>query len=221
MLEVYYEDREVIVVNKPAGVQSQASAAFSDDMVSLIKKHLLEGGAPAGTEPYVGVVHRLDTNVAGVMVYAKTKEAAAALSRQVQEGNIGKQYQAVVLGIPKEKSGTWTDWLRQEKKENVSVISNAKDKEAKKAELRYRLLGKKYLNGEQLSLLGIELVTGRHHQIRVQCASRNMPVLGDVKYGSRKADRLYLVSSELSFTHPKTRKQMHFTGPQLSLDMLS
>jgi 23S rRNA pseudouridine1911/1915/1917 synthase len=237
--KVLYEDKELIVVIKPAGVQSQSSSGFEDDMVSLIKKHI--AGA-TGSEPYVGVIHRLDTMVEGVMVYAKTKEAAAALSKQVRDGDIGKKYQAVLCGIPKEKSGKLSDYLLQDNKANMSRVvaapksgtkpgaqngksaSSAKsgnngagDTGAKLAELNYKLIDKKFVGGEQFSRVEIELLTGRHHQIRVQFSSRNLPILGDVKYGGRKADRLYLVSNEISFTHPKTKKKMTYKGCELQI----
>ena len=215
-LDILYEDKDVIVVIKPAGVQSQSADSFQDDMVSLLKKHIA-GSRQEGTgdEPYIGVVHRLDTMVEGVMVYAKTRDAAAQLSRQVRDGDIGKRYQAVLCGIPKDKTGHLTDYLVQDARTNMSRVAKASDAGAKQAELTYRLLDKKFVGGEQLSRVEIELITGRHHQIRVQFASRGWPVLGDIKYGSRKADRLYLVSSEISFTHPRTKKKMTFKGREL------
>ena len=217
-LDILYEDKDVIVVIKPAGVQSQSADSFQDDMVSLLKKHIA-GSRREGTdgEPYIGVVHRLDTMVEGVMVYAKTRDAAAQLSRQVRDGDIGKRYQAVLCGIPKDKTGHLTDYLVQDARTNMSRVAKASDAGAKQAELTYRLLDKKFVGGEQLSRVEIELITGRHHQIRVQFASRGWPVLGDIKYGSRKADRLYLVSSEISFTHPRTKKKMTFKGRELPI----
>ena len=217
-LDILYEDKDVIVVIKPAGVQSQSADSFHDDMVSLLKKHIA-GSRREGTdgEPYIGVVHRLDTMVEGVMVYAKTRDAAAQLSRQVRDGDIGKRYQAVLCGIPKDKTGHLTDYLVQDARTNMSRVAKASDAGAKQAELTYRLLDKKFVGGEQLSRVEIELITGRHHQIRVQFASRGWPVLGDIKYGSRKADRLYLVSGEISFTHPRTKKKMTFKGRELPI----
>ncbi len=234
--DILYEDKELIVVIKPAGVQSQSAGTFQDDMVSLLKKHIAAGGRAGGdmtsdkattgangrsggehAEPYVGIVHRLDTMVEGVMVYAKTREAAAQLSRQVRDGDIGKRYQAVLCGIPKDKAGRLTDYLVQDARTNMSRVARASEAGAKQAELTYRLLDKKFVGGEQLSRVEIELITGRHHQIRVQFASRGWPVLGDIKYGSRKADRLYLVSSEISFIHPRTKKKMTFKGRELQI----
>ena len=217
-LDILYEDKDLIVVIKPAGVQSQSADSFQDDMVSLLKKHIA-GSRQEGTgdEPYIGVVHRLDTMVEGVMVYAKTRDAAAQLSRQVRDGDIGKRYQAVLCGIPKDKSGHLTDYLVQDARTNMSRVAKASETGAKQAELTYRLLDKKFVGGEQLSRVEIELITGRHHQIRVQFASRGWPVLGDIKYGSRKADRLYLASSEISFTHPRTKKKMTFKGRELAI----
>lgn len=237
-LKTYYEDKDIIVVCKPAGVSSQSSKDFEEDMVSLIKKHVKAsanaagsaasgkgGGAASGKggeaafgkrdtagEPYVGVIHRLDKMVSGIMVYALNKEAAANLSAQVQKGSITKKYEAALLGVPKESKGEYVDYLVKDEVENISRVSGPKDKKAKEAKLRYKVIEKKYDGNRQTSKVAIELITGRHHQIRVQFASRGTPVLGDHKYG--KADdgesQIQLRATELAFAHPKTKKVMTF-----------
>lgn len=206
-MNILYEDKNLIVVVKPAGVESQSSGDFNEDMVSMIKKHLPDNGS----EPYVGVVHRLDRNVSGVMVYALDKNTAAALSKDVAAGRIKKTYEALICGSLKEKKGEFRDYLVKDARDNISKVCGAKDPGAKEAILRYRVLENKFIDGKQLSKVEIELVTGRHHQIRAQFGSRNHPLLGDVKYGYTgdwKEPALCAVG--LEFTHPKTRKLMRY-----------
>lgn len=206
-MQVLYEDKNLIVVIKPAGVESQSSGDFNEDMVSLIKKHLPD----TGKEPYVGVVHRLDRNVSGVMVYALDKDTAAALSKDVAAGKIRKTYEALLKGSLKDKKGELKDYLIKDAKDNVSKVCSSKDKGAKEAILRYKVLENKFIDGEQLSKVEIELVTGRHHQIRAQFASRNHPLLGDVKYGYTGNEKeLALCAVGLEFVHPKTKKLMRY-----------
>ena len=229
-INIIFEDKDLIVVHKPAGVSSQSSNDFEEDMVSLIKKHVKEASANAGGasisakggtgasgkavtgEPYVGVIHRLDKMVSGIMVYALTKEAAANLSSQVQKGSIAKKYEASLLGIPKESKGEYVDYLIKDENENISRVSGPKDKKAKEARLKYKVIDKKYDGKRRTSKVEIELITGRHHQIRVQFASRGTPVLGDHKYGDKDdgENEIQLRSTELSFIHPKTKKVMVF-----------
>lgn len=214
-LKVLYEDKDIIVVFKPAGISSQSTTDFEEDMVSLIKKHI-KASAPAGAnagEPYVAVVHRLDKMVSGIMVYALTKDAAAGLSAQIQKGSIAKTYEATLLGVPKQNKGEYIDYLLKDEAANISRVCGPKDKGAKEAKLKYKVIEKKYDGNRQTSKVEIELITGRHHQIRVQFASRGTPVLGDHKYG--KADdgenQIQLMSTSLAFVHPKTKKAMKFT----------
>ncbi len=220
-LDILYEDRELLVAVKPAGVESEAARGLEPDMVNRIRNHL----AGSGREPYVGVIHRLDKPVSGIMVFAKSKESAAALSKELRDGKMQKKYRAILCGQPKEKKGTLTDWLVQEKQGNRSRTGTKGEAGAKEARLRYTLLRKKYLEGEQISEVEIELLTGRHHQIRVQFAARGLPLMGDRKYNpayeatpaaglcgsSGLGKQLCLCAYFLSFTHPKSRKRMQFS----------
>ncbi len=172
---------------------------------------------PALLRPLVGealTVHRLDRPVGGVMVYARHKKAAAALSAAVQNGTLKKIYTAVVTGAPETPSGEWRDRLYHDARQNKTFVVNGERKGAKEAVLRYTLLEKKAANGVDFSRISIELLTGRSHQIRVQCGSRQLPLVGDGKYGSRiKAPYAALYATELSFPHPKSGKRMHFAAP--------
>ena len=220
MLKVLYEDDEILVVIKPAGVESQAAKRFAPDMVSEVKKHLvINKSCTPGKEPYVGVIHRLDRPVGGVMVYAKTQKAAALLSRQVQEGKMKKIYRAVVCGKPVDNSGTYVDFLLKDRKINCSRIVDKSADGGKLARLNYRVVDSREVKEEKtgggsqvLTLVEIELLTGRHHQIRVQMAGHGTPLYGDSKYGkSPAAGPLALCAVRLSFVHPITGKEMRFS----------
>ena len=244
-LKILFEDREILVAVKPEGVDSEAAGGFGRDMVNMVRNHLAQSGAGgpntggaqngrpvSGQPPYVGVIRRLDKPVSGIMVFAKTKETAAALSKELREGKMTKTYRAILCGQPAEKSGMLCDWMIQEKKGNLSRIGKKTDPGAKEAKLSYTVLRKQFLEGQQISEVEIRLLTGRHHQIRVQFASRGMPLMGDRKYNpayqtsppaglcgtSEMGKHLCLTAVSLSFTHPKTRKPMHFSiDPPFSL----
>lgn len=215
MLKVLYEDDQIIVVEKPVGIESQSSRGFEPDMVSEVKKHI-NRLSPKKGEPYVGVIHRLDKPVGGILVYAKTKEAASALSKQVSGHQTGKKYLAVVCGKPVDNFGTYVDYLWKDGKNNVSKIVDMGIKDAKRAELSYRVLEEHFLENSTFCLVEIDLRTGRHHQIRVQFAGHGTPLLGDKKYapdglsitGQRN---VALCAWKLSFFHPKTGERMEFT----------
>ncbi|MBQ5699461.1 MAG: RluA family pseudouridine synthase, partial [Lachnospiraceae bacterium] len=166
MLKVLYEDQEIIVVVKPAGVESQAAKKFAPDMLSEIKKHMVINKlCTPGKEPYVAVIHRLDKPVSGVMVYAKTKKAASALSEQVQNRKMDKYYEAVVCGKPVNNVDNFVDYLKKSVDGNYSQIVDKGENESKRAELSYELLKTVETENGELSHVRIHLLTGRHHQI--------------------------------------------------------
>lgn len=163
-MEILYSDRDLVVCIKPVGLDSEIQ------LPAAIKEAL--GGE-------VFPIHRLDMNVGGVMVYARTKQAAAALSKAVQEGTMVKEYVAVVHGTPPE-AGDWEDLLWKDSKKNKVFVVKRQRAGVKKARLEYRLL-----KSGETSLVRVRLHTGRSHQIRVQFSSRGYPLVGDHKYGSR------------------------------------
>lgn len=238
MVKIIYEDKDIIVAEKPVGMESQSSRRFEPDMVSEIKKHLSTKlstyPSTRSPEPYVGVIHRLDKPVGGIMVYAKNQKAAASLSRQVQGSQMKKIYKAVVCGKLVDNVGNYVDYLLKHGKTNYSQIVDKTAADSKRAELNYQVLG--IIQGEKpISLVQVELLTGRHHQIRVQFASRQNPLWGDNKYnpawggtlpimGCRnereiagavmertQAGSLALWAACLSFYHPVTNKYMKFS----------
>ena len=202
-LEILYEDNHVIVVYKPANILSQADITKDLDMLTIIKKYLKEKYQKPGNV-YLGLVHRLDRPVEGVMVFAKTSKAAARLSKQIQNHEFEKHYLAVVYGILEEKKGIFCDYL--EKQENANTIITDEN-HGKKSILEYQVK-KEY---QEMSLVEIRLITGRHHQIRVQFASRNHPIVGENRYAKGKENRFYLCCYQLVFSHPITKEKLVFT----------
>lgn len=210
MLNIFYEDQELIVVKKPVGMESQETHSFSPDLVSEIKKHIHHLSTKK-EEPYVGVIHRLDKPVGGIMVYAKTKEAASLLSRQVKENQMQKMYMAVVCGKPVDNVDNFVDYLLKDTGKNMSRIVEKGISGAKRAELSYQVVDT-FKEEELLTLVKIWLITGRHHQIRVQFAGRGLPLWGDHRYNPKFAGQksIALSACELSFLHPKTKKPLTF-----------
>lgn len=229
MLKVLYEDKEIIVVVKPAGVESQAAKKFAPDMLSEIKKHMvINKMCTPGKEPYVAVIHRLDKPVSGVMVYAKTKNAAAALSKQVQDRKMDKFYEAVVCGKPVNNVDNFVDYLKKTVDGNYSQVVDKGDNDAKRAELSYEVVNRVETDDGVLSRVRIHLLTGRHHQIRVQFAHHGMPLYGDGRYNPAfcgsvigapegaavqrpRQIPLALCAVSLAFNHPTTGKRMEFS----------
>lgn len=195
-MNILYEDPFLLICEKPAGVLSEESG-----MPALLRE--------ATGSPEIYCVHRLDRETGGLMIYAKTKEAAAGLSAAISAGRLQKEYLAVVQGQP-EAQGVLRDLLYRDAAKNKSYVVKRMRRGVREAELSYRLLE----NREGLSLLRIVLKTGRSHQIRVQFASRGMPLTGDGKYGGSFRDRgLALWSAALSFPHPVTGEQLSRTLP--------
>lgn len=215
-MEIIYEDAEVLVAVKPAGVESEEARGLAPDMVNQVRKHL--AGNP-GRAPYVGLIRRLDKPVSGLMLFGKTPATAAALSKELQAQKMEKRYTALLLGKPAEKTGSFTDWILQDKKENRSRLVPAGTPGAKEVRLTYRVLRSKFIAGKQFTEVEIELLTGRRHQVRVQFAAHGLPLLGDQKYGSCLPEQealfqyggLCLAATGLSFTQPKMRKRLTFS----------
>ena len=207
-LNVIYEDNHIIVVEKMVNVPSQADKTCDLDMLTIIKQYLKEKYNKPGNV-YLGLVHRLDRPVGGVMVFAKTSKAAARLSEQVRVKEFKKKYLVVVNGKMENEKGVLEDYLLKNEKANMSKVVSKETKNAKYAALDYEVL--KYNEEIDLSLLKINLHTGRHHQIRVQLSSRNHSIYGDQKYGGRgHGKQIALWAYELTIIHPVTKEEMTF-----------
>ena len=233
--KIIYEDAHVLVCHKPAGLATQSGHIGQADMVSELKKYLVSGQKSSGQEagksggdhkvgkngtaPYLGVVHRLDQPVEGLLVFAKTKEAAAKLTTQLSKGSLNKQYYALVCGQPCAKVGEIVDYLLKDG--NVARVSEKNIPEAKKAVLQYKVLQEMTTkSAEALTLLDIHIDTGRFHQIRVQMSHAGCPLLGDSKYGSDKSQAISrelgirnvaLYAYRVEFLHPITGKKLEFS----------
>ena len=200
---LYYHDEHLVTAVKPYGVLSEFDAQ-KPNMPALLRAEL-------GCDD-VCPVHRLDRTTQGLMIYALTREAARRLSAAVQRGEVEKTYLAVIEGEPEEKSGELRDLLYFDRRKNKSYVVRRERKGVKEAILRYETLNTSVIGGEKLSLVKVRLLTGRTHQIRVQFASRKMPLIGDRGYGSHIAcGQIMLCSSELRFIHPFTGEMMTFS----------
>lgn len=205
MIDILYEDQYLLVCLKPTGVLSQPDVTGSgEDMLSLLHDQLK---ARDGGEPYIGLVHRLDRGVGGVMVFAKRQDVAGALSTAVANRTLIKQYLAVIHGRPEEESGIWKDYLYKDAAKNKTFVVDRQRKGVKEASLAYATLATKSdTPAGECSLLQIRLHTGRTHQIRVQCSSRGLPLIGDGKYGARDHGLpIGLWSYRLTFAHPRKK----------------
>lgn len=223
--DILHEDKDIIVCRKPAGLPVQSARLGQMDMASILNNYL--GKAE------IHVVHRLDQPVEGVVVFAKTKKAAAALGKQITDGSMTKIYRAVCCAGETASESTETengtaartlvDYLVKDGRTNTSRVAEKGAKNAKRAELSYRILAEKEMEGQELLLVEVELKTGRHHQIRVQMAHAGLPLYGDRKYnGGRENDsgrkhnagqpdtQLALCAARLSFRHPVSGKRMTF-----------
>lgn len=217
---ILYEDKDILVCHKPAGLAVQNARVGSMDMESLLKNYIAQ--KVPGKMPYLGIIHRLDQPVEGVLVFALNPKAAADLSRQMTAGKIKKTYLAVTEGTVKVKSAKLVDWLKKDGRTNSSAVVEGGTSEAKKAILSYEVL-ETWKNKEdaqdcgERNLIRIDLDTGRHHQIRVQMAHHGMPLWADGKYKKKEemleaeqGTAIGLCAWRLEFAHPKTGKKMKF-----------
>ncbi|MBR4168660.1 MAG: RluA family pseudouridine synthase [Lachnospiraceae bacterium] len=219
-MNILYEDNDLLVIEKPAGMPTQSASVRAADLVSKIKTYL--------GDTYLGIVHRLDTPVSGLLVFAKTPAAAASLSKQAQGDQMCKHYTAIVEGKVEQTAEPviLTDYLVKDSTKNMALIvpKNTKDahgKSAKCAKLSYEV--RAYDDKADTTTLNIQLLTGRFHQIRAQLSHLGHPILYDVKYGAKKPAAsketagIALCAYDLVFIHPSTGEKMHFQIPNSSL----
>lgn len=201
-MEILFQDESIVVCLKPAGIISQSTDG-GNDMIAMLNACFAKNGQKTQAYP----VHRLDRETAGLMVYAKSSQAAAALSKQAEQNKIKKRYYAVVNGAPSEKNGVLKDLLFRDKQKNKTYVVKRMRKGVRDASLEYDVIGE----SGGYSLLDILLHTGRTHQIRVQFASRKMPLYGDGKYGGGSG-KLALFAYSLEFAHPKSGEMLSFSS---------
>ena len=208
-MKILYEDNHLLVVVKPYGVPVQADESGDPDMLTMLKSYLVEKYGKPG-DAYLGLVHRLDRPTGGVMVFAKTSKAASRLSEAIRNGEVEKQYLAVVEGEPRFKADKLRCWLKKFPEQNMVKMVPELTDGAKYAELDYKQLA--YDKANNVSLLLVNLMTGRGHQIRVQLAANGTPIFGDARYGHGERMKLPLClwAAELRFAHPVGGQTMDF-----------
>ncbi len=208
-LNVLYEDNHLLIVEKPRNMLVQEDISGDLDLLNAAKAYLVKKYNKPG-DAFLGLVHRLDRPVGGVILFAKTSKGASRISHELRLNRFDRRYLTVVRGTPKEKTGKITDYLLKDERKNKTSVVHPSTKGAKKAILRYEVLD---VNpAEDLSLLSVELETGRSHQIRVQLAEMGHPIFGDQKYGQKvnqAGQQIALWASELSVKHPTKDEIVH------------
>lgn len=205
MINVIYEDNHLLVVEKPINIPVQADDSKDRDLLTILKDYIREKYQKPGNV-YLGLVHRLDRPVGGIMVFARTSKAASRLSEQIRNKEFKKKYLAIVMNDI-DTEGTLKDYLLKDEKNNIVTI----DPRGKEAILHYHKLA----FNNNMSLVDIDLETGRSHQIRVQFSHHGNPLYGDQKYNSvsKVGEQIALFAYHLEFTHPVTKELLCFTQP--------
>jgi 23S rRNA pseudouridine1911/1915/1917 synthase len=211
MFPILFEDNYMIAVQKPAGLQVEQDRWGNPSLQAQIQAYF-QKSYPWKKQLITGVVHRLDRQVSGIIVFAKTPMALKALTAQFAARRVRKIYLALVEGIPPETSGELVHWLTKDSKKMQATVTTEHDRGASECRLRYRVLNQTGNN----ALLEIELLTGRYHQIRAQMSAVSCPVLGDKKYGSGRVgeDGICLHAHRLTIVHPKTGEVLEFISPK-------
>lgn len=217
-MDILYEDNHIIIVNKHSGdiVQGDKTGdrPLSEELKEFIK---VRDGKPGNV--FVGVVHRLDRPVSGAVIFAKTSKALSRLNAMIARGEIHKTYWAISRGTPEPPDATLTHYITMVERNNKSYASSAPSAKAKEARLRYRLLGR----SESFSLIEVELLTGRKHQIRVQLSAIGCPIRGDLKYGDRRSNpdgSISLHARHIQFIHPVSGREIDIVAPVPVADKL-
>lgn len=201
-LNVLFEDNHLLVVEKPRNMPVQEDESGDPDLLNAAKAFLVEKYNKPG-DAFLGLVHRIDRPVGGVLLFGKTSKGASRISNEIRLNRFNREYYAVVRGIPTKRKGTVTDYLLKNRKTNVSAVVKGGTKDAKKAKLEYEVIDVDAT--EDLSLLKVKLHTGRSHQIRVQLSHMGFPIYGDQKYGqhvNKVGQQIALWAYEISVKHP-------------------
>lgn len=209
-IKIIYEDNHILAVEKPVNIPVQKDESNDIDLLTILKDDLKQRYGKPGNV-YLGLIHRLDRPVGGLMIFAKTSKAASRLSEQIRTRQFRKTYLAVVLGVINKSEGTLEDYLLKDPRTNIVSVVDIGTHGAKQAILDYKILKK----SEGLSLVRINLKTGRSHQIRVQFSNYGYPLYGDQKYGrnlNRIGQQIALWSSEISINHPINNEEIRFTS---------
>ena len=210
-MTVVYEDNHVIIVNKSSSEIVQGDKTGDKPLSETVKEYIKEAYAKPGNV-FLGVVHRLDRPVSGVVLFARTSKALPRLNDMFRNGEVRKTYWAIVKDAPPQPSGTLEHWLVRNEKQNKSYAYDREVPNSKKAILNYRVIG----SSDNYYLLEVDLKTGRHHQIRCQLAKMGCPIKGDLKYGAKRSNpdgSISLHARSISFTHPVSKQPIEAVAP--------
>lgn len=210
-MKVLYEDNHIIIVFKESGEIVQGDKTGDTPLSETVKEWIRHKYNKPGNV-FLGVVHRLDRPVAGLVVFGKTSKATSRLSKMFRDGDVHKTYWAIVQNCPDAQERTLVNWIVRNEQKNKSFAYDHEVPNSKKAVLSYKVIG----NSERYTLLEVNLLTGRHHQIRCQLAHIGCPIKGDLKYGARRSNpdgSISLLSHKVEFVHPVSHKQISVTSP--------
>lgn len=210
-MEIVYEDNHLIIVYKHSGEIVQGDKTGDVPLSEDVKCYLKEKYQKPGNV-FLGVVHRLDRPVAGLVVFAKTSKALTRLNKMFRDGEVHKTYWAITKNLPPQSEGTLTHWLVRNEKQNKSYAYDHEVPHSKKAILKYRLIGQ----SDHYCLLEVNLMTGRHHQIRCQLAQMGCPIKGDLKYGAQRSNpdgSICLLAHHVEFVHPVSKQLISLDSP--------
>lgn len=214
-MEIVYEDNHIVVVNKAAGEIVQGDKTGDTPLSEMVKQYLKEKYNKPGNV-FCGVVHRIDRPVSGLVIFARTSKALERLNKILREGEIHKTYRAVVEGHPAQKEALLENWLVSDGRINKTFVTDSRNRDAKLSRLEYRTVEE----GDRYSLLEINLLTGRKHQIRAQLSAIGHPIKGDLKYGARRSNRdgdISLQAFRIRFTHPVSKEEIDLSIPSITI----
>ena len=210
-MEVLYEDNHIIIVYKEAGEIVQGDKTGDEPLSEIVKRWIKDKYQKPGNV-FLGIVHRLDRPVSGLVVFAKTSKALTRLNNMFRNGEVHKTYWAIVTRPPFEKEATLTDWLVRNERQNKSYAYNHQVPTSKKSILHYKVINQ----SERYTLLELNLMTGRHHQIRCQLSNMDCPIKGDLKYGAQRSNSdgsISLLSHRIEFIHPVSKENICIESP--------
>lgn len=210
-MQVVYEDNHIIIVSKRSGEIVQGDKTGDRTLADDVKQYIKEKYAKPGNV-FLGVVHRLDRPVWGLVVFAKTSKALSRLNDMFRTGDVHKTYWAITQNCPAEPEATLTDWIRRNEKQNKSYAYDREVPNSKKAMLHYKVIGR----SDNYTLVEVNLMTGRHHQIRCQLANNGCPIKGDLKYGARRSNpdgSISLLARRIEFVHPVSKEHITVEAP--------
>ena len=210
-MQVVYEDNHIIIVSKRSGEIVQGDKTGDEPLSETVKQYIKEKYGKPG-EVFLGVVHRLDRPVSGLVIFARTSKALTRLNKMFAEGDVHKTYWAITKNTPKEPEGTLTHWIVRNEQQNKSYAYDKEKPHAKKAILHYRVIG----HSDNYTLIEVRLLTGRHHQIRCQLAAMGCPIKGDLKYGAPRSNpdgSISLLSRRIEFVHPVSKENICVEAP--------